>query len=54
MASLLLILQLIAFMPLVVLWVADTGAGLAETAAPGTGLTNLRARLQADYGDLLV
>ena len=31
-------------------WVADTGAGLAETAAPGTGLANLRARLQAVYG----
>jgi hypothetical protein len=30
--------------------VADTGAGLGETAAPGTGLTNLRARLQARYG----
>jgi signal transduction histidine kinase len=34
----------------VTLWVADTGVGLAETAAPGTGLTNLRARLQAFYG----
>ncbi len=32
------------------LWVADTGVGMAETAAPGTGLTNLRARLQAFYG----
>ena len=32
------------------LWVEDSGAGLAETAAPGTGLTNLRARLQAFYG----
>jgi signal transduction histidine kinase len=32
------------------LWVADTGVGLAETAASGTGLTNLRARLQAFYG----
>lgn len=30
--------------------VADTGAGLSETASPGTGLTNLRARLQAFYG----
>ena len=35
----------------VTLWVADTGVGLAETAAPGTGLANLRARLQAFYGD---
>ena len=34
----------------VTLWVADTGVGLAETAAPGTGLANLRARLQAFYG----
>ena len=32
------------------LWVADTGVGMAETAAPGTGLTNLRSRLQAYYG----
>ncbi len=35
----------------VTLWVADTGMGLSETAAPGTGLANLRARLQAFYGD---
>jgi len=34
----------------VTLWVADSGAGLIETAPPGTGLTNLRARLQAFYG----
>jgi signal transduction histidine kinase len=34
----------------VTLWVADTGVGLAEQAAPGTGLTNLRARLQAFLG----
>ena len=34
----------------VTLWVADTGVGLAETAAPGTGLANLHARLQAFYG----
>jgi signal transduction histidine kinase len=34
----------------VTLWVADTGIGMAETAAPGTGLANLRARLQAFYG----
>jgi LytS/YehU family sensor histidine kinase len=31
------------------LWVADTGVGLSETATPGTGLANLRARLQAFY-----
>ena len=35
---------------MVTLWVEDTGVGLAETAAPGTGLANLRARLQAFYG----
>jgi hypothetical protein len=34
----------------VTLWVCDSGVGLAETAAPGTGLTNLRARLLAFYG----
>ena len=34
----------------VTLWVQDSGVGMAETAAPGTGLTNLRARLQAFYG----
>jgi signal transduction histidine kinase len=34
----------------VALWVADSGVGMAETAAPGTGLANLRARLQAYYG----
>ena len=33
-----------------VLWVQDSGVGLAEHAAPGTGLANLRARLQAFYG----
>jgi LytS/YehU family sensor histidine kinase len=32
------------------LWVADSGAGMAETAQPGTGLSNLRARLHAFYG----
>jgi LytS/YehU family sensor histidine kinase len=32
-------------------WVADTGPGMSEKAAPGTGLTNLRARLKAFYGD---
>jgi len=30
-------------------WVADTGKGLAEHAAPGTGLSNLRERLAAFY-----
>jgi len=30
--------------------VADTGIGLAETAAPGTGLGNLRDRLRALFG----
>jgi signal transduction histidine kinase len=34
----------------VTLWVADTGVGMAETAAQGTGLANLRARLLAFYG----
>lgn len=34
----------------VMLWVADTGVGMAETAQPGTGLSNLQARLQALYG----
>jgi len=32
------------------LWVADTGVGLAENAAPGTGLANLRARLASAFG----
>lgn len=31
-------------------WVADTGVGLGPGAEPGTGLTNLRARLQAFFG----
>ncbi|MBC3918305.1 histidine kinase [Undibacterium sp. CY18W] len=35
---------------MVTLWVADTGIGMAETAVPGTGLTNVRARLQACFG----
>jgi len=35
---------------LVTLWVADTGIGMAETSAPGTGLANVKARLQAFYG----
>lgn len=30
--------------------VADTGVGMSETTAPGTGLANLRERLQAFYG----
>ena len=33
------------------LWVRDSGRGLDETQAPGTGLANLRERLQAAYGD---
>jgi two-component sensor histidine kinase len=32
------------------LWVADSGVGLSETATPGTGLSNLRQRLQAQFG----
>jgi signal transduction histidine kinase len=35
----------------VVAWVADTGVGMAETAQPGTGLSNLRTRIKAWYGD---
>ncbi|WP_209397968.1 sensor histidine kinase [Rhodoferax sp. AJA081-3] len=31
------------------LWVADTGQGMVESAKPGIGLANLRARLQAFY-----
>ncbi len=31
--------------------VADTGVGMSETAAPGTGLNNLRQRLRAFFGD---
>ncbi len=34
----------------VTLWVADTGIGMAETAVPGTGLANVKARLQACFG----
>jgi signal transduction histidine kinase len=33
------------------LWVSDTGRGLDESHAPGTGLANLRERLKAAYGD---
>jgi LytS/YehU family sensor histidine kinase len=32
------------------LWVSDTGRGLDEGHAPGTGLANLRERLAATYG----
>jgi sensor histidine kinase YesM len=31
-------------------WVIDTGAGLRDTAQPGTGLANLRERLSAFFG----
>jgi signal transduction histidine kinase len=31
------------------LWVADSGVGMADDAAPGTGLANLRARLAGYY-----
>jgi sensor histidine kinase YesM len=34
----------------VTLWVADSGIGMAESAQPGTGLGNVRTRLQAFYG----
>jgi signal transduction histidine kinase len=33
------------------LWVTDTGRGIDETQAPGTGLANLRERLAATYGN---
>jgi signal transduction histidine kinase len=33
------------------IWVADTGAGMDPHAQPGTGLANLRARLQSCFGD---
>ena len=33
------------------LWVADTGVGMNDTARAGTGLTNLRARIRAFFGD---
>jgi signal transduction histidine kinase len=32
-------------------WVADSGVGMSETASPGTGLSNLRARMKAFYGE---
>jgi LytS/YehU family sensor histidine kinase len=31
-------------------WVSDSGVGMAESAQSGTGLSNLRARLQGVYG----
>jgi signal transduction histidine kinase len=31
-------------------WVSDSGPGLAEHSAPGTGLANLRERLQGQFG----
>jgi signal transduction histidine kinase len=31
-------------------WVIDTGVGMAETATPGTGLSNLRQRINAFFG----
>jgi signal transduction histidine kinase len=33
------------------LWVADTGVGMSDHAAAGTGLTNLQARWKACYGE---
>jgi LytS/YehU family sensor histidine kinase len=35
---------------MLVIWVADTGVGLSETAQPGAGWSNLRSRLQGCYG----
>jgi LytS/YehU family sensor histidine kinase len=35
----------------VTVWVADTGVGIDDKAATGTGLGNLRARMKAFYGD---
>jgi hypothetical protein len=32
------------------LWVTDTGKGMADHIAPGTGLTNLRARMATFFG----
>ena len=31
-------------------WVADSGVGMHAASTPGTGLANLRSRLQAFYG----
>lgn len=33
------------------LWVADTGVGMSDKAAPGLGLSNLESRLKAFFGD---
>ncbi|MEO7391487.1 MAG: histidine kinase [Ramlibacter sp.] len=33
------------------LWVSDTGVGLAQNSGEGTGLSNLRARLNASFGE---
>ena len=33
------------------LWVTDSGRGIDDGHAPGTGLSNLRQRLHATYGD---
>lgn len=35
----------------VCVWVADTGAGMPETATPGAGLANVRTRLRATFGE---
>ncbi len=35
---------------MVTLWVEDSGVGMSESASIGTGLTNLRTRLQAFFG----
>jgi signal transduction histidine kinase len=38
----------------VLLWVADSGVGMSETAGEGTGLANLKARLRAFFGEQAV
>jgi len=38
----------------VTLWVQDSGRGIDEAQAPGTGLANLRERLAATYGNRAV
>ena len=35
----------------VLIWVSDTGVGMSETASMGLGLTNLRERLKATFGE---
>ena len=35
----------------VLVWVADSGVGMGETAGEGTGLANLKARLRAFFGE---